>query len=271
MGSSLGVNYGRLTTFPTLWISLCIESLFYLFCGYYLLGFNTFSLKQLFVWPSEKRTSLILRWGIDALLLSLALSTLKFIMNIPEQNVIPYQTYNLTFLLPFIFSTCILGPLAEEILFRGYFQKQLTVMKGATKALIITAFVFGFAHSHIISIGVRYLILFKKNALWLLPNNFIANSLLTISEAILFHGLTGLFFGYLMWHYQSLWPAVISHGINNLFILLAFSYSGLEKWLIHFGMNETVFFPYIVLLATLGLLLYRLKINPLKKTTITPS
>ncbi len=247
-----------------------IESSFYLLSAYLLFGFNFSKLTQLFVCPSGKRPQLLLRWVIDTLLFFLALSALLHITHTPTTDymVIPTNTFDPISVLPFVLVMSVFVPLSEEILFRGYLQNQLTAIKGAKTAIIVAAFIFGFIHTHFGSIIIEYIayeyaFIFKANEMEFYPMlmpDFSSSLLLNIT--ILFHKtLAGLFFGYLMWRYQSLWPAVISHGIFNLFAVLTLDYGTLEKSLIYFGMNETALFPYIVLIISAGILVYRVKRN----------
>jgi membrane protease YdiL (CAAX protease family) len=92
--------------------------------------------------------------------------------------------------------TCIVAPICEEILFRGYIFTALRNWRGTMPAAVITALLFGGVH-----VG-------SAPVLDLVP-------------------LAGLGFGLcLLYRYTgSLYPAIVAHSLNN-----SLAFSSLEKW-----------------------------------------
>jgi membrane protease YdiL (CAAX protease family) len=76
------------------------------------------------------------------------------------------------------------APVAEEALFRGYGLARIRELGGGRRAMLFTALVFALVHGSWIK----------------LPGTF----------------AIGLFFGWLVLHTSSLWPAVLGHFVNNV-------------------------------------------------------
>jgi membrane protease YdiL (CAAX protease family) len=97
------------------------------------------------------------------------------------------------------FGTCLAGPLAEELVFRGYVQGALRPFLGANGAIAGSALVFGYAH------GLQYL----------LPI-----------------GLLGLLFGWLRERAGSLWAPFVAHAVHNgLTLVTALAWPELIDWI----------------------------------------
>ena len=85
-----------------------------------------------------------------------------------------------------VFTTVIVAPLVEEILFRGYLQKVLEESwEDITKAILVTSIFFALVHLNLYWIVQIYLL--------------------------------GLVLGYLAWRTNSIFPGIILHGLNNGF------------------------------------------------------
>jgi len=104
-------------------------------------------------------------------------------------------------------STVIVGPLAEEILFRGWAFRQLWLRAGwpPAAALVVSALAFGAAHMMPNLATVRRL--FDSGV----PRQEWAALAVPVSAAA-----AGLLFGWLTWRWNSLWPAVGLHTFMNL-------------------------------------------------------
>ncbi len=86
----------------------------------------------------------------------------------------------------------IVNPVAEEILFRGFFQSRLATLTGSPVALVVVSFVFGFHHAFA-GFGWRFL-------LWAT--------------------LGGLLFGTVAQQFSSIAPAILLHSAADLGIFL---------------------------------------------------
>jgi membrane protease YdiL (CAAX protease family) len=85
-----------------------------------------------------------------------------------------------------VFTTVIVAPFVEEMLFRGYLQKILEESwQDITKAILVTSLFFAFVHF---------------NPYWIIQIY-----------------LLGLVLGYLAWRTNSIIPGIILHGLNNGF------------------------------------------------------
>ncbi len=82
-----------------------------------------------------------------------------------------------------ITSIVIIGPLAEELMFRGYLLDAIRKMHGDRVAVIITAFLFGLIHLEPYTIGMA--------------------------------AIGGLIYGYVRIRTGSLWPSIIGHMLWN--------------------------------------------------------
>ena len=89
---------------------------------------------------------------------------------------------------------------AEEVLWRGYFQKRLSKWIGDHEGILLAAFLFGVGH--IISIHA-------------IEGYFVPiASLMTLMQTT----LGGLIFGYLFYLSESVWPGAILHLFGNVFL-----------------------------------------------------
>lgn len=88
-----------------------------------------------------------------------------------------------------LFVLALTPALCEELLFRGYVQRQLERLGGPITALVLTGLFFGLYH-------------------------------LRLSQVIPLSVL-GIYMGYLVWRTGSLWPAVVVHFFNNAFAIVA--------------------------------------------------
>jgi membrane protease YdiL (CAAX protease family) len=116
----------------------------------------------------------------------------------------------------------LLGPLAEEVLFRGFLLLWLVRMAGwrPWPALLVSAIAFGLAHADNLTSP-----LFSIGASWYLGRPDLVGRVLT---SILFNDLPyvlmlslgGVVFGWLVLRWGSLWPAVGLHSAINFWWLL---------------------------------------------------
>ena len=88
---------------------------------------------------------------------------------------------------------------AEEVLWRGYFQKRISDWIGLHKGIFLTSLVFGLGHLISIHAIEGYLI----------PSY----SLMTLAQT----SIGGLIFGYLFAWSRSIWPGAILHLFGNVF------------------------------------------------------
>lgn len=119
----------------------------------------------------------------------------------------------------------VIASVAEEILFRGFFQVSLEGKGDVTRAVLLSSLTWTLVH---------------QNPYW------------AIEIFIL-----GVFIGFLAWRSNSIIPAIIVHAINNLigvWMLNAEDLSGLESWYLW---NNHVSPPIIVL--ALGILIWGLR------------
>lgn len=83
----------------------------------------------------------------------------------------------------------IVAAIAEEMLFRGLIQRSLEHLQDIATAIALSAIIFS---------------LFHFNIWWMIQIT-----------------LLGLVLGYITWESDSLWPAILIHGINNLLSILS--------------------------------------------------
>lgn len=121
------------------------------------------------------------------LLLITILFLFEFGINIPinsffnKSNINPFTPLTMTF------GALLIGPILEEIIFRGIILKGLLIRYSAKNAIIISAILFGLIHG---------------KPLLILP-------------AI----ITGLFFGWIYYKTKSIGTTILLHSITNLFAL----------------------------------------------------
>ena len=106
--------------------------------------------------------------------------------------------------------------ICEELLFRGVLQRSLLKRFPPGKAILISATVFGLFH--------------------LSPARFVSSAFI------------GLLLGLLSYRYQSLWPAILVHSLNNCSAIAAMHFWGVETsfWLAAYCVPATVFGGYLV-------------------------
>jgi membrane protease YdiL (CAAX protease family) len=94
--------------------------------------------------------------------------------------------------------------LAEEVLWRGYFQKRVSEWIGSHKGIIFSSIIFGLGH--IISIHAQEGYLIPRHAV----------------ETLVQTTMGGLIFGYLFHWSKSIWPSAILHLFGNVFLFRLF-------------------------------------------------
>jgi membrane protease YdiL (CAAX protease family) len=108
----------------------------------------------------------------------------------------------LGFILPYgpllnLLTFALVPALAEELFFRGFFQRTLLRELSPRTAILITGFVFSFIHFQFLGFFSRLFL--------------------------------GVLFGWLSWRTASLWPAIAAHFTNNAFsVLVAYALRGTE-------------------------------------------
>jgi len=148
---------------------------------------KTFRLKR--INPAAVIASLII--GVALIILSDELDRLvKLVFPIPEEFTELEDQFNKTLQFKSVYDFIIIllsavgmAAVFEEMLFRGLIQKALENAMDITRAVIFTAFFFAFIH------------------IW--PWNILQILIL------------GIFLGFLAWRSDSVWPAVIIHGLIN--------------------------------------------------------
>jgi membrane protease YdiL (CAAX protease family) len=90
--------------------------------------------------------------------------------------------------------------LAEEVLWRGYFQNRISEWIGLHKGILLSSFIFGLGHLVTIYAIEGYLIL--------------GPSLSILVQT----SVGGLIFGYLFAWSKSIWPGAILHLFGNVFL-----------------------------------------------------
>lgn len=63
-----------------------------------------------------------------------------------DHSTSPFDTFSIFFVLLNMITVCVIGPIAEEILFRGYLQTLFTYHIGRSWSIVITAFIFSLYH-----------------------------------------------------------------------------------------------------------------------------
>lgn len=89
---------------------------------------------------------------------------------------------------------------AEEVLWRGYFQKRLSDWLGSRRGILVSSILFGLGHIVSIHAVEGYLI----------PSN----SIVTLVQTT----IGGLIFGYLFYWSKSVWPGALLHLFGNVFL-----------------------------------------------------
>ena len=118
------------------------------------------------------------------------------------------------FILLFV-AVAIIAPIGEELLFRGFFQQALEKhWKDVTRAILITALLFSMIH---------------MNPYWFAQIYIL-----------------GVLLGFIAWKTQSVFPALILHGMNNSMAML-FAFVNLEKNNFYIWGSHVA--PWIILFA----------------------
>ncbi len=137
--------------------------------------------------PVVLRDALIIALGVTVLIDELD-RLVALLLPLPSnvQQGMNFLQFNTPFeALLIIAGAAVVAPIAEEMVFRGFFQGQLEQgLNDATRAVLYSAGLFMILHF---------------NPWW----------------AIQIYTL-GMILGYLVWRTGSVWPAVILHGVNNL-------------------------------------------------------
>lgn len=114
-----------------------------------------------------------------------------------------------------ILALVVVAPVAEEIMFRGLFQRGLQHRLRPTPALLISSLVFAAIHVQVLTFPVLFVL--------------------------------GLEFGWLYQRTGSLWPGIVAHAVNNLLALVAYNLGGttdrlvdVEGWLLLLGGSVVV-------------------------------
>jgi membrane protease YdiL (CAAX protease family) len=120
--------------------------------------------------------------------------------------------------------------LCEELLFRGYAQRQAERALGAAGGLVLAGVVFGLYH-------------------------------LRLSQVVPL-SILGIYLGYITWRTGSLWPAVAVHFLNNAFAVAVGAYVARQPD-VEPGDLDSVQFPWYFLLA--GLLVFVLVVRAMEQ------
>ena len=144
--------------------------------------------------PVIWRDALIIAVGVTVLIDELD-RLMAMVFPLPEglQNGLNFLSFSTPFeALLVIGGAAVVAPIAEEMIFRGFFQGQLEAGYGdATRAVIYSALLFMILHF---------------NPWWALQIY-----------------LLGMVLGYLTWRTGSIWPAIVLHALNNLLAVLLVS------------------------------------------------
>jgi membrane protease YdiL (CAAX protease family) len=111
-----------------------------------------------------------------------------------------------------LFGTVLLGPLAEEVLFRGFLLSELrrAARWPPLAAILVSGVAFGVAHldGHDLRVLGDALAVAVPSESWRLAGPIAAEVAITTSG--------GLLFGWLFYRWRSLWPAIGLHACINL-------------------------------------------------------
>jgi membrane protease YdiL (CAAX protease family) len=99
-----------------------------------------------------------------------------------------------------VFEQILFIAFAEEVLWRGYFQKRVSDWIGDHKGILLTSFLF----------GLGYIISLHAIEGYLVPSR----SLMLLVQT----AFGGLVFGYLFYWSKSIWPGAILHLFGNVFL-----------------------------------------------------
>jgi membrane protease YdiL (CAAX protease family) len=114
--------------------------------------------------------------------------SLMFVLD-PISVLVPgYKSSAVTNSINSILISCILGPVMEEIIFRGYFFNKLLTFTSATRALLVSSLVFGLVHLKL--------------------------------DSIIHATITGCLYGWVFYRSGSLVLSILLHSINNVAALM---------------------------------------------------
>jgi membrane protease YdiL (CAAX protease family) len=144
-------------------------------------------------WPASHKQCLLQTLHLMGLQTLMVLALLALLaLGEWETFANPLKPFSGTLYWGFALLVVIVSPLMEELIFRGWLQGHLQERFSPTVSILLTSVLFTCLH-----VGYR------DNGLAL---------------AYVF-GL-GLLYGLWRWHYGSLWPCVLAHGLNNALALL---------------------------------------------------
>jgi membrane protease YdiL (CAAX protease family) len=125
----------------------------------------------------------------------------------------------------------LLGPFAEEVLFRGLLFRQLHLRAGwtARRAMLVSALVFGLAHIGNVRLGG-------------------VESLVLAAGQVGATSAGGLLFAWIVYRWDSLWPAIGLHAFMNLW----WDLSGAEAWANQTQSGATALGPQLANVARLA-------------------
>ncbi|GLV64133.1 AbrB family transcriptional regulator [Bacillus mycoides] len=172
--------------FPLLWLYLKTSK-------------NNVVFKSFFDKPSRLHWGLIILATIMGMIFSVGISQIQFyilahtlpdflIIMLEDGNVI--NTSNIYMTIFTFISACVLAPIMEEVIFRGFFLQRMAYKWGIKRAVIISSLIFGLGHFDVIGafmFGVIMCLLYiKTKNIWTniavhALNNLIATSIQFVS------------------------------------------------------------------------------------------
>ena len=176
--------------------------------------FNKIPLKQFFYAFGVSLSSIVIVDEIDRLVMRI-FPMPDFLIEALEQIVKVDGWVDYTVL---IISVVVMAALAEEMIFRGMIQKSVESFKDPANAIVITAVIFAVVH-------------------------FNPWTALQIT-------LLGIVLGYLTWKSNSIYPAIMLHGMNNLFSVIMINLS--EQNVVWYGAGDHVNAKWLVLALIVG-------------------
>lgn len=266
MASSLDARSSFFLRAP--YVLTFFESAIYLFCAWWFFGFKKAEIAPLLSTRDGnlKRSLIIVAacaacyWLIESALLLIGKQSLGGLTLFHFDGFIPKTS--------FLAVMVLIGPFAEELLFRGYFQSRLTAAWGPTKAIIVASAVFGLMHSHVLLDVLSYLsFLFNQSSedsiySQIAPFMGVPTDLTslfmrigyTVFTALVIQGLSGALYGYLFYKTKSLWIPWIAHATHNLLVITNLNYENLEYVAIEIleMRGGIVFTVAVIIAATAG-------------------
>ena len=158
----------------------------------------------------------------------------------PIEQIIPiseiYQEYFTELLSLKVYSfivVVLVGPILEEILFRGIILKSFLKNDSALKAILLSSLFFAIIHLNLIQFTTAF--------------------------------IGGAFFGYLYWQTKSLSICIIAHIIHNVIFFLAFHFLNadfnIESAISNTAIYLTLYFIAAITLASCILIIYKKNIS----------